>query len=289
MSGRLQKSITLVLLNHCSVRTISTTRRLQTKSVQPKLNLSDQTKSEIIHHSKLGIHWWNPHGPVKALHSLNKLRVPFVYEGLITQGKISSDLINTSKVLKNQQILEVGCGGGILTEDLARHGATVTALDLSEDLIILARNHLASKENVEICDRVHYKVEPIEQHVKKNNCCYDAVVISEVLEHVDDKIGFLKASVAAIKPGGSIFITTLSKTISMWIYGVLIAEYVLQAIPIGTHHYDKMIRPADVENILKTMDCDTVLVKGSIYDFFTNNWRWINSTNLFYALHAVKK
>uniref|UniRef100_A0A1I8P8V7 Ubiquinone biosynthesis O-methyltransferase, mitochondrial n=1 Tax=Stomoxys calcitrans TaxID=35570 RepID=A0A1I8P8V7_STOCA len=260
---------------------------VETPSIQP-FSLSDQTKSEVKHHSSLANYWWNPLGPLKGLHTLNKLRVPFICEGLKAQHKISSEALNTPQPLKNQNILEIGCGGGILTENLAQIGATVTALDLSEELITLARQHLSLQQNHQLVNRVNYKIEPIELHANYRKDYYDAVVISEVLEHVDDKLGFLTASVETLKPGGSVFITTLNKTISMWIVGVLIGEYILRMIPIGTHHYGKMISPEQVEHILNAMNCDTILVKGSSYNFFHNSWRWTKSTTLFYALHAIK-
>ncbi|XP_061402567.1 ubiquinone biosynthesis O-methyltransferase, mitochondrial-like [Musca vetustissima] len=248
-------------------------------------NLSKHTQSEVKHHSDLAIDWWNVNGPMRALHSLNKIRVPFICDGLRQQGKLSPN--TNSETLTNQQILEIGCGGGILTENLASLSANVTGLDLSENLISLAQAHLAKQPK--FAHLIQYKVEPIETHAMARKNHYDAIVISEVLEHIDDKIGFLTASVDAVKPGGSIFITTLNKTLTMWVVGVLIGEYMLQAIPIGTHHYNKMISPADVERILKTLNCDTILVKGSSYNFFRNSWRWINSTSMFYALHAVKR
>lgn len=126
-------------------------------------------------------------------------RVPFIRDGLVARGSISSEFIGKPNVLKNQHILEVGCGGGILTEQLARLGASVTALDLGEDLIHVARQHLSQEANPQLCDLISYKIEPVELHAKDKQNHYDAVVISEVLEHVDDKIGFLTASVHCLK------------------------------------------------------------------------------------------
>ncbi|XP_073826413.1 ubiquinone biosynthesis protein COQ3, mitochondrial [Musca autumnalis] len=251
-------------------------------------NASDETQREVHHHSKMASNWWDTNGPMKALHALNALRVPFIRDGLVARGNIQAELVGTSNVLRGQRILEVGCGGGILTEQLARLGASMTALDLSDELIDVARKHLSQEGNPKLCDLINYKIEPIEVHAKDTQNYYDALVISEVLEHIDDKVGFLQASVQCLKPGGSIFITTLNKTFTMWVGGVLIGEYVIKAAPIGTHRYDKMISPLDVQRILDTMGCSTVLVNGSTYDFWRNSWRWINSTSMCYALQAVK-
>ncbi|XP_013099375.1 ubiquinone biosynthesis O-methyltransferase, mitochondrial [Stomoxys calcitrans] len=260
------------------------------KENKKSANINEETQREVQHHSKLAIDWWDRNGPMKALHALNVLRVPFIRDGLVSHGNIKPNLIGTTNVLRSQTILEIGCGGGILTEQLARLGASVTALDLGEDLIEAARKHLSQEGNPKLCDLIKYKLEPIELHAKDSHHLnfYDAVVISEVLEHVDDKIGFLTASVQCLKPGGSIFITTLNKTLPMWIGGVLIGEYVMNIAPKGTHHYEKMISPLDVQRILDTMGCHTVLVNGSTYDFWNNSWRWINSTSMCYALQAVK-
>jgi len=217
--------------------------------------------------------------------------------------------VNTTKVLLGQNILEVGCGGGLLTEHLARLGAQVTGIDLGEKLIEAAREHLKCS-SPELASNVVYKIEPVDQHAKANCECYDAVIVSEVLEHVKDKVSLLEASVRSLKPGGSIFITTLNKTKPSWFGGVLLSEYVLNLVPRGTHHWDKMISPLDVQRILDTskfisgfifrlgyslfsrssaVNCQTVLVNGSTYDFWSNTWRWINNNQMCYALQAVKQ
>lgn len=118
---------------------------------------------------------------------------------MVARGNISADLVNTCNVLKGQHILEVGCGGGILTEQLARLGAKVTGIDLSEQLICAARDHLSKEADPKLRDRIEYKIEPLNVHVTDKINYYDAVVVSEVLEHVDDKIALLTASVQCLK------------------------------------------------------------------------------------------
>ncbi|XP_046801527.1 ubiquinone biosynthesis O-methyltransferase, mitochondrial isoform X2 [Lucilia cuprina] len=250
--------------------------------------IDNETQREVQHHGNYANDWWNLNGAMKALHSLNAIRVPFIRDGLVARGNISPDLVNTCQVLKDQQILEVGCGGGILTEQLARLGAQMTGIDLSDELICVAREHLSHVADPKLCDHIQYKIEPLEIHVKDKMNYYDAVVVSEVLEHVEDKVALLTSCVQCLKPSGSLFITTLNKTIPMWLGGVLLGEYILRIAPIGTHHWDKMISPLDVQRILDTMGCHTVIVNGSTYEFWSNTWRWINSTDMFYALQAVK-
>jgi len=188
---------------------------------------------------------------VHIAEELSPLRVPFIRDGIVSRGTVKPGYVNTTKVLLGQHILEVGCGGGLLTEQLARLGAQVTGIDLGEKLIEAARDHLKCS-SPELASKVMYKMEPVDQHAKANCESYDAVIVSEVLEHVDDKVALLEASVRTLKPGGSIFITTLNKTIPSWFGGVILSEYVLNLVPKGTHHWDKMISPLDVQRILDT-------------------------------------
>lgn len=130
---------------------------------------------------------------------------------MVARGNISLDLVNTCNVLKGQHILEVGCGGGILTEQLARLGAKVTGIDLSEELICVARDHLSKEADSKLRDRIDYKIEPLNVHVTDKMNYYDAVVVSEVLEHVDDKIALLTASVQCLKVFICPFYVSVSK------------------------------------------------------------------------------
>ncbi|KAL9925752.1 ubiquinone biosynthesis O-methyltransferase, mitochondrial isoform X2 [Glossina fuscipes] len=267
--------------------TIDNIRETASASDLPQA-MSDVAKREVQHHSNLADEWWNVNGPLQALHSLNSIRVPFIRDGLVARGSIDAKAVSTTHVLENQQILEVGCGGGILTEHLARLDAKVTGIDLSDALINVAREHLKKQANARLLENITYKIEPIEIHVKDKCNFYDAVVISEVLEHIDDKVAFLTACVHSVKPGGSVFITTLNQTIPMWLGGVLVGEYVINAAPKGTHRWEQLISPLNVQRILDTMGCQTILVNGSIYEFWRNSWRWINSTSMCYALQAIK-
>lgn len=262
--------------------------RSSTRSSSTATSLDAGTQKEVRHHENHASEWWNQNGTMGALHALNEIRVPFIRDGIVSRGTVKPGYVNTTKVLLGQNILEVGCGGGLLTEQLARLGAQVTGIDLGEKLIEAARDHLKCS-SPELASKVMYKMEPVDQHAKANCESYDAVIVSEVLEHVDDKVALLEASVRTLKPGGSIFITTLNKTIPSWFGGVILSEYVLNLVPKGTHHWDKMISPLDVQRILDTMNCQTVLVNGSTYDFWNNTWRWINNTQMCYALQAVKQ
>lgn len=219
---------------------------------------------------------------MKGLHAYNRIRVPLIRDGLISTGSVSEDKINKTNVLEGVKVLEVGCGAGILTEALGKLKANVTALDPSDTLLATARDHLKDKLNVNYCN------ETIESHAQANREKYDAVVASEVLEHVVDQKSFIKACVETLKPGGSIFITTFNKTQASWFAGIIMAEHVLNLVPKNTHDWNLFISPTEVENILKDLNCSTALVHGMRYEFWRNTCVWTDYTGVNYALHAVK-
>lgn len=230
--------------------------------------------------------WWDPTGPLKGLHAMNALRVPLIRDGLISTGLVPKKQVHSPQVLDGLKILEVGCGGGILTEALARVRANIVGIDPGEKLIEVARNHANADKS--IADRVQYFIETVEEHSAKHSEKYDAVVVSEVLEHVNDKSSFLEHCAAALRPGGSIFITTLNKTSASWLGGIVAAEYVLKLVPEGAHDWDKFISPVEVQRILKLFNCETILIHGMAYEFWRNNWVWCKNTEINYALQAVK-
>uniref|UniRef100_A0A336KST0 Ubiquinone biosynthesis O-methyltransferase, mitochondrial n=1 Tax=Culicoides sonorensis TaxID=179676 RepID=A0A336KST0_CULSO len=230
--------------------------------------------------------WWNSDGPLKALHSMNDIRVPFIRDGLISNKIVQKHNINTIRVLENVKILEVGCGGGILTEPLARLHGRVTGLDPGADLLKVAKEHLLLDKELE--NRIQYCAETVEDHAKANVEKYDAVVASEVLEHVSNKAGFLEACIMALRPGGSLFLTTLNRTNLSWLLGILVAENVLNLLPPGTHSWDKFTTPEELERLLKDNNCSVSLIHGMKYEFWCNQWDWTECLEINYAVHAIK-
>lgn len=159
-----------------------------------KVNVDEKNVSLL---GSLDQDWWDTNGSLKALHSLNLLRVPLVRDGLISLGSVQQDLIGTSNVLKGTKILEVGCGGGILTEALAKLKADLVAIDASDKLIEAAKSH--AQNDKEISSKIDYRFQTIEEHTSGNQNKYDALVASEVLEHIQDQRSFLKACVETVK------------------------------------------------------------------------------------------
>lgn len=218
--------------------------------------------------------WWNESGPVKALHSMNSVRVPFIREGLIATEKINASNINTNKVLEGVKILEVGCGGGILTESLARLHGEVVGIDPGIDVLQVAIEHSAMDPTVS--PFIVYRNETIEDHIKENEGKYDAVVVSEVIEHVVNKELFLEACCKAVNKNGSLFLTTLNRTTFSWLGAIVVAENILNLVPKNTHDWDKFIQPVEIQRILekcKLLLCVhlIILIKKLVLRFFRRN------------------
>ncbi|XP_052861306.1 ubiquinone biosynthesis O-methyltransferase, mitochondrial-like [Anopheles cruzii] len=270
-----------------TVSNVCITRPLSSTAETIRTQYSNVDQQEVENLSKQSSEWWDPCGPIRGLHAMNALRVPLIRDGLIATGIVGKERISKPKVLENVNILEVGCGGGILSEALARLHAKVVGIDPSEKLISVACEH-AKASAVLSPDRIQYHVETIEQHASKNPERYDAVVASEVLEHVSDKVLFIEQCVGALKPGGSLFITTINKTAPSWLGAIVAAEYLLHLVPEGTHDWDKFVSPGDLQRILSCYNCNTIVEHGMFYQFWANQWCWTGNTDINYAIQAVK-
>lgn len=215
---------------------------------------------------------------------MNQARVPFVRNGLVPNcGSDEWSVDDMTDCLKGFKILDVGCGAGILSEALAKCGAEVVGIDPSELLISAARDHRKPDMSV------NYLCELIQDHVVENSGVYDAVVASEVVEHIADKDSFLKSCVAALKPGGSIFITTFNKNWWSWVAAIIFAEYILGLLPKHTHAYDQFITPQDLSDLLTKLNCRPTQVVGFRYNFIRRKCEFQSSTSISYGLHAIKQ
>ena len=255
------------------------------RTVASSSSSSTINQAELDKFSAMSQDWWNPHGVCKPLHSLNRLRVPLVRDGLVSTGVTQADLVQTDQPLAGVRVLDVGCGAGLLSEALARIGAHVTAIDACSDNIEAARIHAGEDEELR---NLTYICTSIEEHSTTLAEKYDAVVASEVIEHVDNQEMFLEKCSDVLRPSGSIFLTTINKTQMSWLVAVVGAEYVVGLLPRGTHQWDKFISPETISEILTQHNCQTRLVHGMAYNPLTNSW-WFTSVNsVNFALHAVK-
>ncbi|KAM4772042.1 ubiquinone biosynthesis O-methyltransferase, mitochondrial [Rhinophrynus dorsalis] len=235
--------------------------------------------------------WWDEEGVFSPLHAMNDLRVPFIRDVLMS----SNYSCDVACPLSGVRLLDVGCGGGILSEPLGRLGASVTGIDPLEDNIKTADLHKSFDPVLD--NLVQYKSCSLEELVEGNVGVFDAIVASEVLEHVIDVESFIQSSYQVLKPGGSLFITTINKTKMSYALGIVLAEKILGLVPDGTHDWEKFIPPEELERLLESSkycyftDYGFVVetLRGMLYNPLSGSWSWISDTSINYAMHAVKK
>jgi len=250
---------------------------------------STYNQGEVDKFSAMSSDWWNPHGVCKPLHSMNRLRIPLIRDGLISSGVTRVELAYSDKPLQGLKILDVGCGAGIIAEALARIGAEVTAIDACQENIEAAKIH--AELDPSLANNLKYICTTVEEHVDDVSDVfeYDAIVSSEVIEHVDNPPLFVAKCSQILKPDGSFFLTTLNRSTRSWLLAIVGAEYILGLLPKGTHQWDKFITPTELGDMLVQEGCQTRLVQGMMYIPGINKWSWIPDSSVNYALHAVKK
>ncbi|XP_075410861.1 ubiquinone biosynthesis O-methyltransferase, mitochondrial [Tenrec ecaudatus] len=238
--------------------------------------------SEMKTFRALAHKWWDEQGPYAPLHSMNDLRVPFIRDSLlktVTEHQPGNPLCG-------MKILDIGCGGGLLTEPLGRLGASVTGIDPVEENIQTAQHH-KSFDPI-LTKRIQYKACSLEEIMEENIETFDAIVASEVVEHVVDLETFIQCCCRVLKPGGSLFITTINKTQLSYALGIVFAEQIAGLVPKGTHTWEKFISPEKLESILESNGLSVHSVAGMVYNPFSGYWHWSQITSLNYAAHAVK-
>ncbi|XP_054637778.1 ubiquinone biosynthesis O-methyltransferase, mitochondrial [Dunckerocampus dactyliophorus] len=259
----------------------SSTRSVHQTTVDPE---------ELKRFQTLASKWWDENGEFKALHAMNDLRVPFIRDNLLNVHKAH----HPGKPLAGRRILDVGCGGGLLTEPLGRLGASVLGIDPVEDSISMAQLH--SSYDPDLGERVRYRACTLEElsadvagdEVGLQAGLFDAIVASEVVEHLADLETFALCCGRVLKPGGSLFITTINKTNLSYALAIVVAEQLLCIVPSGTHDWEKFISPVELERHLESNGFSVQSVQGMFYNPASGAWSWANSTAINYALHAVK-
>ncbi|XP_011922316.1 PREDICTED: hexaprenyldihydroxybenzoate methyltransferase, mitochondrial isoform X2 [Cercocebus atys] len=190
------------------------------------------------------------------------------------------------KPLFGMKILDVGCGGGLLTEPLGRLGASVIGIDPVDENIKTAQCHKSFDPVLD--KRIEYRVCSLEEIVEETAETFDAVVASEVVEHVIDLETFLQCCCQVLKPSGSLFITTINKTQLSYALGIVFSEQIAGIVPKGTHTWEKFVSPETLESILESNGLSVQTVVGMLYNPFSGYWHWSENTSLNYAAHAVK-
>jgi 2-polyprenyl-6-hydroxyphenyl methylase/3-demethylubiquinone-9 3-methyltransferase len=221
--------------------------------------------AELAKFSALAQSWWDPKGPSKPLHDLNPLRLRYVERAV---------------PLRDAAVLDVGCGGGILSEAMARAGARVLGIDLSQAVLDVADLHaIESKVAVE------YRLVPLEQLAQERPAAFDLVTCMEMLEHVPDPAAGVKALAALVKPGGDVIVSTINRNPLAFAVAIVGAEYVMRVLPRGTHEYLKFIRPSELARWGREARLELRDLTGITYNPFTRSFRLSPDTRVNYLAH----
>jgi len=218
-------------------------------------------KKEIEKFSKIAEEWWNPEGKFKPLHKFNPIRIKYIKENIVRDFKIK----NIDKPLNNLNILDIGCGGGLLTEPMARLGGKVTGIDASEQNIKVAKYHLKKSK----LDIKYFNTSPEKfTSIKK----FDVILNMEIIEHVDNVNFFINQSSKFLKKSGIMFIATLNQTLKSYLFAIIGAEYILRWLPIGTHEWEKFVKPESLIKICKKNSLNLKKIDGMKFNPIFNEW-----------------
>ena len=230
--------------------------------------MSNADPLELEKFSELAHRWWDPKSEFKPLHDINPLRLNYVDEIVKIEQK---------------QVLDVGCGGGILAESMAARGAIVTGIDLADKPLKVAELHL-----LESGQQVDYRKISAEDLARERPASYDVVTCMEMLEHVPDPASIVAACAALVKPGGHVFFSTLNRNAKSYLFAVIGAEYVLRLLPRGTHDYARFIKPSELAALCRRAQLTVGGLTGMTYNPFTQRYALEADASVNYILHTTR-
>ena len=239
--------------------------------------MSSVNKKEIEKFSKMAAEWWDPEGKFKQLHKFNPIRIKYIKDNIIYSFKLKSK----EQPLQKINILDIGCGGGLLSEPMARLGANVTGIDASDKNIKIAKLH-AKKNKLNIN---YFCSSPEKLKIKKK---FDVILNMEIIEHVEDINFFIKSCSKLLKKNGLMFVATLNKTLKSYVFAIIGAEYVLRKLPIGTNDWEKFVKPEDLKNILNKNNLKIEKIDGMNFDIFKDEWNISKDTSINYIAKSLK-
>ena len=235
-------------------------------------------KEEIQKFSRLAEEWWDVNGKFKPLHMFNPIRIEYITDKIKIHFKLKKD---KSNYLEGLNILDIGCGGGLISEPMARLGANVTGIDASKKNIDIAKLH--SKKNDLKINYLNASPENLE-HIEK----FDFILNLEIVEHVDNVNLYIKSCYKLLKKNGIMFTATLNRSFMSYIKAIIGAEYILRWLPIGTHDWNKFIKPEELEKFLADEKFSTLDVKGLKFNPFLKKWKKTNDLSVNYIISSLK-
>ena len=239
--------------------------------------MSSVNKKEIEKFSNMADEWWDPHGKFKPLHKFNPIRIKYIKENIIEQFKIK----NIANPLSGINILDIGCGGGLLSEPMCRLGANITGIDASIKNIKIAKLH-AKKNGLKI-DYICSSPEKLKIITK-----FDVILNMEIVEHVEDISFFLKSCSKLLKKNGLMFVATINKTLKSYVFAIVGAEYVLRWLPIGTHEWEKFVKPEELEKILTENNLSLKKFDGMHFNIIKDEWSITKDLSVNYIAKFLK-
>jgi 2-polyprenyl-6-hydroxyphenyl methylase / 3-demethylubiquinone-9 3-methyltransferase len=234
---------------------------------------------EIERFSKLAASWWDEAGPMRPLHDINPLRMEYIRDHLTAAFDLDCTV---AEPFEGMRILDLGCGGGIISEPLSRLGAELVAIDAAEDSVEVARLHAQDAGLV-----IDYRCTTAEALVEAGEV-FDAIVSMEVLEHVADVGAFLMECGKLLRPGGAIALSTLNRTPKAYALGIALAEHVLHLLPVGTHDYGKFVKPGELNRYLRAADVELTDVTGMVLHPIARDWRFSRDKAVNYLAFGKK-
>jgi 2-polyprenyl-6-hydroxyphenyl methylase / 3-demethylubiquinone-9 3-methyltransferase len=239
--------------------------------------MTSVNKKEIDKFSKMANEWWDPEGKFKPLHKFNPIRIKYIKENIINNFKLK----NKFRPLSGINILDIGCGGGLLSEPMSRMGANVTGIDASDKNIQIAKLH-AKKNKLKIN---YFCSSPEKLKITKK---FDVILNMEIVEHVEDTDFFLKSCSKLLKKNGLMFVATINKTLKSYIFAIVGAEYVLKWLPIGTHEWEKFVKPEDLKKILMKYDLSLNKLEGMNFNIIKDEWSISKDLSINYIAEFIK-
>ena len=244
--------------------------------IGPRATVDPEEASKF---ARLAERWWDPEGEFAALHALGPVRIAFVRDAIVSRWRRDP---RGARPLSGIRILDVGCGGGLMAEPMARLGAEVTAIDAVSESVAVARQH-ADRQGL----RIDYRTGSVEAMAEADRR-FEAVLAMEVVEHVADRRAFMATCAELVAPGGVLFLATLNRTAKAFLFAILGAEHILRWLPRGTHDWRKFVRPSEIAADLRANGLDVMQITGVGYDLVTGRWRPTKDLDVNYMLAAER-